>query len=43
MPHLTLQEVIDRIKKNYPSEKDPRGPDERAEYISIPELLSSQN
>ncbi len=30
MPHLTLQEVIDRINKNYPSAKALWGDDNRS-------------
>ncbi len=29
MQHLTLQEVIDRINRNYPSAKESRGREER--------------
>ncbi len=29
MPHLTLQEVIDRINRNYPSAKESRTAEER--------------
>jgi hypothetical protein len=29
MPHLTLQEVIDRINRNYPSAKESRSAEER--------------
>ncbi len=29
MPHLTLQEVIDRINRNYPSTKESRAAENR--------------
>lgn len=34
MPHLTLQEVIDRIRKNYPSNKEERNTADRKENSS---------
>jgi hypothetical protein len=34
MPHLTLQEVIDRIRKNYPSKKEELATKERQENAS---------
>ena len=34
MPHLTLQEVIDRIRKSYPSTKEERGTKDRKENSS---------
>ncbi|MGA9814759.1 MAG: hypothetical protein WBQ64_18380 [Terriglobales bacterium] len=31
MPHLTLQEVIDRINRNYPSAKESRAAENRSQ------------
>ncbi len=31
MPHLTLQEVIDRINRNYPSTKESRATENRSQ------------
>ena len=35
MAHLTVQEVIERIMKNYPRAKDRRGKDQRAQVVRM--------